>query len=181
MQPCKGEPWMRWHCFISFCKTWKPCSVIYVNALFSKFSFFHKLFILWPWTDLSPLWNASANLSPLHPPSPKNGFSLRNMGDTLSLLRLVLWWQASLTKIKELRVPEGWTLWSQPWKEKHPQREVPFMSELNFNSPETEKQSGFWIFLLRTIFQITDEINIIVTSLNESGPRQQTKPMAHVQ
>lgn len=154
------------------------CSVIYANALFSKFSFFHKLFILWPWTDLSPLWNASANLSrspppPAPPPPPGRLFIKEHGRHTLALLRPALWWQASLTKIKEL--------WSQPWKEKHPQREVQFMSELNLNSSETEQQSGFWIFLLRTIFQITDQINILVTSLNESVPRQQTKPMAHVQ
>ena len=42
------------------------CSVIYVNALFSKFSFFHKLFILSPRKyDLSTLWNIPSNLPPL--------------------------------------------------------------------------------------------------------------------
>lgn len=124
-------------------------------------------------------------LPPPNPPPPHRPpgwLFIKELGrPTLALLGLALWWQVSLTKIKELLVPEGWTLWSQPWKGKHPQREVQFMSELNLNSSATEKQSGFGIFLLRTIFQITDQISILVTSLNESGPRQQTKPMAHVQ
>lgn len=99
-------------------------SVIYVNALFSEFSFFHKLLILWPRTDLSPLWNLPSNL----PPSPNYLFIKEHGRHPRMLLCLVLWWQASLTKIKELPVLEGWTLWSQPPKEKCPQREVQSMS-----------------------------------------------------
>lgn len=70
-------------------------------------------------------------------PHLQASFSLGNMGDTLTLWHVALWRQASLTRIKELRVPEGWTLWSELPKEKLPQRELPFMSGLNLNPSET--------------------------------------------
>lgn len=110
-------------------------SVIYVNALFSKFSFFCKRFILWPRIDLSPLWNSPCNL-----PLSGGWLFIREHGSrTLRLLCIALWRQVSLTKIKQLLVTEGWTLWSQPPKEKHPQREVQFMSEVNLNSSESRE------------------------------------------
>lgn len=130
--------------------------------------------MLWPRTD--PLFEI---YPPTHPPLLAD-FSLRSMGDTLTSLRTALGWQASLTKIKELLVPEGWTLWSQPRKEKHPQREAQCMSGLNLNSSESWEAVRLLNIFIEKHFQITDQINISVTSLSESGPRQQTKPMAHV-
>lgn len=64
---------------------------------------------------------------PTHP-LLQTSFSLRNT-ETSPHVALPCALVASLPdKIKELRVPQGWTLWSQPPKEKCPQREVQSMS-----------------------------------------------------